>query len=160
MPSFDIASKTDLQEVDNAVNSAIREIENRYDFKGCGSKYVFEKEEIIILANSDYNLKSMQEILKIHATRRKIDIKSFEFKDSEKASGGMLRQIVTIKQGIDADNARKIIKTIKESKIKVTASNRGDKIRVDGKKIDDLQAVMALLRNTDFEVPLVFENFL
>lgn len=149
-----------MQEIDNAVNSSIREVANRYDFKGCGSKFEFDKEEIIILANSDYKLKSMQEILKVHATRRKIDIKAFEFKDPEKASGNMLRQTVSIKQGIDSDNARKIIKLIKDEKFKVTSSNRGDKIRVEGKKIDDLREVMSFLREQELDIPLVFENFL
>ena len=139
MPSFDIASKIDIQEMDNAVNSAIREIETRYDFKGCGSKFEFDKESITIIANSDYNLKTMHEILKIHMTRRKQDIKALDFKDVEKASGAMLRQKILIKQGIDADNARKIMKLIKETKLKVTASNRGEKIRVEAKKIDDLR---------------------
>lgn len=160
MPSFDIVSKADMQEVDNALNSSIREVENRFDFKGCNSKFEFDKEKITILADSDHKLKSMQEIFKIHATRRKLDIKFFEFKDPEKASGNMLRQFVNIKQGIDADNARKIMKLIKEQKFKVTASNRGDKIRVEGKKIDDLQDIMTFLRKQELEVSLSFENFL
>jgi cyclic-di-GMP-binding protein len=160
MPTFDIVSKVDMQEVDNAMNSVKREIDQRYDFKG--SKCAVSRDEednITILADNNYQLEQIQGMLKVHMTRRKIDAKALEFKKTEAASGNCLRQQVVIKQGIEGEVAKQVTKEIKNSKLKVQASIRGDEVRVDGKKRDDLQEAMALIRGLDLEVPVQFINF-
>lgn len=159
MPSFDIVSKVDLQEIDNALNSVRREIEQRYDFKGSKCAVTREEESITLLADDNYKLEQIHAMLKVHMTRRKVDAKSLDFGKVEPASGGALRQPVTIKQGIEGEVAKQITKEIKNSKLKVQASIRGDEVRVDGKKRDDLQAVMALIRGIDVSVPVQFINF-
>jgi uncharacterized protein YajQ (UPF0234 family) len=159
MPSFDVVSKVDLQEVDNAVNSVVREVEQRYDFKGSKCEVKRDDHEIIVLADDNYKLEQIQDMLKIHFTRRKIDSKSLEFGKSEMASGNCLRQKIKVKQGIDADTAKLITKKIKETKMKVQASIRGDEVRIEGKKRDDLQDAMAQLREIDLPLPLQFVNF-
>lgn len=159
MPTFDIVSKVDMQEIDNALNSVRREIEQRYDFKG--SKCSVEKEEndITILADDNYKLEQIQAMLKVHMTRRKIDAKALDFAKIESASGNSLRQKITVKQGIESEVAKQITKEIKNSKLKVQASIRGDEVRVDGKKRDDLQNAIALIRTLDLAVPVQFINF-
>src|SRR5689334_2086858 len=134
MPSFDIASKTDLAEIDNAIQGAMREIGTRFDFKG--SKCTIErKDELITLhADDDMKLRQMQELLRGYVTRRKLDASCLEFKDPQVASGNTLRQEVTIKQGIDQTLAKRIVKDIKDSKMKVQVSIQGDELRVSGKK--------------------------
>lgn len=162
MPSFDIVSKVDLQEVDNAINSVVREIEQRYDFKGSKCSVVRQKEkeeEIIVLADDNYKLEQIQMMLKGHFTRRKIDAKSLDFGKGEAASGNAIRQKITVKQGVDQETAKSITKEIKAKKLKVQASIRGDELRVDGKKIDDLQEVIGFLRGLDVSLPLQFINF-
>jgi len=159
MASFDIVSNVDMQEVDNAVNSVIREIEQRYDFKGSKCQITREKEEITVLADDSYKLDQIQAMLKGHFTRRKIDPKSLDFGKEEMASGNALRQKVTVKQGIESETAKKVVKKIKDTKIKVQASIRGEEVRVDGKKLDDLQEVIALLKSSDFDIPLQYINF-
>jgi uncharacterized protein YajQ (UPF0234 family) len=159
MPSFDIVSKVDLQEVDNALNSVVREIEQRYDFKGSKCAVTREKEEITILADDNYKLEQIQAMLKGHFTRRKIDPKSLDFGKAEAASGNALRQKIKIKQGVDQETGKQIVKEIKATKMKVQASIRSDELRVDGKKIDDLQEVIAFLRGLDLPLPLQFINF-
>lgn len=159
MPSLDIVSKVEMQEIDNTVNSVIREIANRYDFKGSNCSLEFDKEKIIINADDDYKLSTIQDLLKMFSSRRKIDSKVFDFQTPEKATGNSLRQIVNIKQGIDSDNAKKIMKLIKEEKFKVTVSNKGDKIKLDSNKIDELRAVMSFLNTKNFDIAINFENF-
>jgi uncharacterized protein YajQ (UPF0234 family) len=159
MPSFDIVSKTDMQEIDNAVNTARREMENRYDFKGSKCTIERKEEEITILADDDYKIKAIQDILKTHITRRKIDVKALEFKEPEKASGNALRQLVKVKQGIEQEVAKKIVKALKDSKMKVQASIQGDQLRVSGPKRDTLQEAIQFVRGMDVEVPLQFDNF-
>jgi uncharacterized protein YajQ (UPF0234 family) len=159
MPSFDIVSKTDLTEVDNAINGARREIETRFDFKG--SKCTMErKEEVItLLADDEMKLKQMQELLKGYVTRRKLDAGALEFKDSVRASGNAERQEVVVKQGIDQKLAKEIVKAIKDAKLKVQASIQGDELRISGKKRDDLQEAIALVRGLKIEQPLQYVNF-
>lgn len=159
MPSFDIVSKTDMQEVDNAVNSVIREITQRYDFKGSNCTVARNDNEITINADDDYKLGQIQDLLKVHFTRRKIDPKAMEFSKQEAASGNSLRQKITVKQGVDSDTAKQIVKEIKGSKMKVQASIRGDEVRVEGKKRDDLQSVISFVKGLDIELPLQFINF-
>lgn len=159
MASFDVVSKTDMQEVDNAINSVSREIAQRYDFKGSNSSVKREENEITILADDDYKLKAIIELVKVHFTRRKLDPKALDFGKVETASGNMLRQKITVKQGIDQETAKKIVKNIKDSKIKVQASIRGEELRVDGKKRDDLQQVINLIKSVDINLPLQYINF-
>lgn len=159
MPSFDVVSKVDMQEVDNAVNSVVREITNRYDFKGSNTSLERQDDVITILAAGDYQLTQVQDMLKVHFTRRKIDPQSLSFETEEKASGNMLRQQVKVKQGIDKEIAKNIIKEIKNSKLKVQASIRGEEVRVEGKKRDDLQQVMSQLKSLKVDLPLQYINF-
>jgi len=159
MPSFDIVSKVDLQEVDNAVNSVVKEIEQRYDFKGSNCSVKRDEDEITVKADDDYKLDQIHGMLKTHFTRRKIDAKSLDFGKSEMASGNTVRQKIKVKQGIDSDNAKKIVKEIKSTKAKVQASVRGEEVRVDGKKRDDLQNVIAMIKEFKIELPLQFINF-
>lgn len=159
MPSFDIVSKTEITEVDNALAGMRREIETRFDFKG--SKCTVERKEnvLTLVADDDLKLKQMHELLKTYMTRRKLDAGALEFKDAEKASGNTVRQVVNVKQGIDQALAKKIVKAIKDSKMKVQASIQGDELRVTGKKRDDLQEAIALVKGLKIEQPLQYVNF-
>ena len=161
MPSFDIVSRIDLQEVDNAINLVIREIGNRYDFKSV--KWSIENDKtnkkVIVNADSEYCLEQIQGSLKGAFVKRSLDPKALTFKTPERASGNTLRQTITVKEGIDQDNAKKITKTIKDKKMKVQASIQGDELRIVGKKRDDLQEVMTLAKTLDLEVPLQYVNF-
>lgn len=159
MPSFDIVSKTDLAEVDNAIQGVVREIGTRFDFKG--SKCSVERKELLItlLADDDMKLRQMQELMKGYMVRRKLEASALEFKDPQAASGNTLRQEVTIKQGIDQTLAKRIVKEIKDSKMKVQVSIQGDELRVSGKKRDDLQDAIAFVKGLKIEQPLQFTNF-
>jgi uncharacterized protein YajQ (UPF0234 family) len=159
MPSFDIVSRTEMTEVDNALAGVQREIATRFDFKG--SKCTIERAEavITILADDDLKLKQMHELLKAHAARRKVDAHVFDFGKPEKASGNAVRQTVTVRQGIDAELARKISRSIKDNKLKVQVAIQGDELRVSGKKRDDLQAAIAHVRGMGIEQPLQYVNF-
>ncbi|HLD77239.1 MAG TPA: YajQ family cyclic di-GMP-binding protein [Rickettsiales bacterium] len=161
MPSFDIVSKTDLQEVDNAINSVMRELSNRYDFKGAKfSLEIDKKENLINIAAPDaYKIGQIRDSLKAHAVKRAIDPKAFDFQKEEEATGNTLRQIVKVKNGIEQEIAKKIVKDIKDKKLKVQASIRGDEIRVEGKKRDDLQEVMQIIKNSGYNAALQFINF-
>jgi uncharacterized protein YajQ (UPF0234 family) len=159
MPSFDIVSKTDMAEVDNALQGVAREIGTRFDFKG--SKCTVERKEalITILADDDMKLRQMQELLKGYMVWRKLDASALEFKEPQKASGNALRQEVVVKQGIDQTLGKRIVKDIKDSKMKVQVSIQGDELRVTGKKKDDLQDTIAFVRGLKIEQPLQFVNF-
>jgi len=161
MPSFDIVSKMDFQEVDNAVNSVLRELTNRFDFKGAEFSIDLNNKEstITIQAEDDYKLGAIGDSLKVHCTKRKIDSKALDFQKEEKASGNSLRQIVKLTNGIDQESAKKIVKQIKASKIKAQSSIKGDEVRVDGKKRDDLQQIMTSIRELNSDMPLQFINF-
>ena len=160
MPSFDIVSKTEITEVDNALAGMRREIETRFDFKG--SKCSVERKDnlLTLLADDDLKLKQMHELLKGYMTRRKLDAGALEFKDPEKASGNSVRQVVTVKQGIDQALAKKIVKAIKDAKLKkVQASIQGDQVRVQSPSRDELQAAIAVLKAQDFGIALQFGNY-
>ena len=159
MPSFDVVSKTDLNEVDNALHNIEREIATRFDFKNSKSK--IERQEAVLTLNADDQpkLKQMHELLKAHMVRRKIDPSALEFKDPERASGDMVRQEIVIKQGIDRELAKQLVKAIKDAKLKVQAAIQGDELRISGKKRDDLQEAIALIRTLKIEQPLQFVNF-
>lgn len=134
MPSFDIVSKTDMAEVNNAVAGAVREISQRFDFKGSKSSLELKENDIILLADDALKLKQVQDLLKTYITRRKLDVSALDFGKEEKAAGAMIRQTVKVKQGIDQETAKKISKAIKDSKKKVQVSIQGDELRVSGKK--------------------------
>ena len=159
MPSFDIVSRTDLAEVDNAVQGASREIGTRYDFKG--SKCSIERAEntLTIKADDDFKLKQVQELLRVHLVRRKVNAGAFDFAKPEKATGNSLRQTVTIKQGIKRELTQQIVKAIKGSKLKVQAAIQGDAMRISGKKRDNLQDVIALVKGLKITQPLQYVNF-
>jgi uncharacterized protein YajQ (UPF0234 family) len=159
MPSFDVESTSDLREVDNAIQNVMREITTRYDFKGSNCSLERKENSITILADDDYKLTAITELLKGHAVRRTLDPRAFDFGKAEKASGNSLRQVVTIKQGVDADNAKAITRGIKDAKMKVQASIQGDTVRITGKKRDDLQEAIAFIKGLNLELPLTFGNF-
>ena len=158
MPSFDIVSKTDVHEVDNAIAGVLREIGQRFDFKGSNCTMTRDKDAITILADDETKLRQMQELLKGYMTRRKLDPAALDFQKPEAASGNTLRQTVAIKQGVGGETGKRIAKEIKESKIKVQVAIQGDELRVSGKKLDDLQAVIAMVRGMKLDLPLQFVN--
>ena len=159
MPSFDIVSRLDLAEVDNAIAGIEREIATRFDFKG--SKCTVKREEgaLSLVADDDLKLKQMHELLKVHLTRRKVDPAALDFKTAEKASGNTIRQSVVLRQGVDAELARKLVRTVKDSKLKVQIAIQGTELRVTGKKRDDLQAAISVIRGLKIEQPLQYLNF-
>lgn len=157
--SFDIVSKVDLQEVDNAVNQTKKEIDQRFDFRGSKSEVKAEENEVKILADDDYKLKSIIDILQSKLFKRGISIKNMDYGKIEDASGGMVRQTITIKQGIDTELAKQIIKDIKGSKIKVQAQIMDDQVRISGKNRDDLQATIQFVKEQDYNLDLQFVNY-
>lgn len=157
--SFDVVSEVDMQEVDNAVNQAIKEIGTRYDFRGSRSEISLEGDTIKLIGDDEYKLGAVVDVLKGKMVKRNVSIKNLEFGKVEAASGATVRQLVTIKKGISQENAKKVTKAIKDMKIKVQASIQGDQVRVSGKDKDDLQAVIQMLKNLDVPVELQFTNF-
>ena len=158
MPSFDIVSKVDMQEIDNAVNQALKEIEQRYDFKGTHNEINLEKDAIVLLGADDYKLDAVVEVLKGKLVRRNVSPKCLDYGKKEPASGGAVRQRVGIVQGISKDKGKDIVKLVKGSKLKVQAQMMEDQVRVTGKKIDDLQEVIQLLKGQDLGIELQFVN--
>lgn len=158
MPSFDVVSEVDMHEVSNGVDQANREVGTRFDFKGSNARYDRNEAEITLHAQSDFQLKQMLEILKDKLVRRNVDIACLEIKDPE-LSGKEARQVVILRQGLDAPLCREVVKLIKDAKLKVQAAIQGEKVRVTGKKRDDLQEVIALLRGAKLAMPLQFNNF-
>jgi len=159
MPSFDIVSKTDLTEVDNALRNIEREIATRFDFKGSQCRIERLESTLTILADDQPKMKQMHELLKAHLARRKVDVAALEFKDPERASGDKIRQAVIVKQGIDRDLAKRLVTALQDGKLKVQAAIQGDELRVSGKKRDDLQAAIALIRDMKIDQPLQYVNF-
>ena len=157
--SFDVYSTVDLQEVDNAVNQTNKEIGQRYDFKNSKSKVEIEGDGLKVLADDDFKLRSVIEILKAKMVKRNVPTKNLSFQPVETASGGMLRQIIQIQKGIDQEKAKAIVKDIKDLKLKVQAQIMGDQVRVTGKNRDDLQAVIQALKAKDYGVELQFGNY-
>jgi len=159
MPSFDIVSTVDIQEVDNAVNQTVKEIAQRYDFKGSKSQVTLEKDIIRVLADDDFRLKAIIDILQSKFIKRGISVKALQYGKAEPASGGMVRQIITIQQGISKEKGKELNAIIKESKLKVQSQIQEDQVRVTGKNIDDLQEIIKLLKGKDMGVELQFVNF-
>lgn len=158
MPSFDIVSKVDMQEVDNAINQAKKEIAQRYDFKGTENELELENETLTILAADDYKLQAIKDILIGKLVRRKVSPKCFNYGKEEAASAGAVRVKATIVQGISKEKGKEIVKLIKATKLKVQAQIMEDQVRVTGKKIDDLQEIMQMLKGKDLDIELQFEN--
>ncbi|NCC80884.1 MAG: YajQ family cyclic di-GMP-binding protein [Clostridia bacterium] len=158
-PSFDVVSKVDMQELDNAVNQTKKEITQRFDFRGSKSEVNIDGDDVKILTEDDFRLKSIIDVLQTKLIKRGISIKNLDYGKIEDASGGMVRQSIKIKQGIDTDLAKNIIKDIKGTKIKVQAQIMDDQIRISGKNRDDLQAVIAFIREQDYDIDLQFTNY-
>ncbi len=158
MPSFDIVSVVDMQEVDNAVNQAIKEIGQRYDFKGSKSKITLEKDGIKVLSDDDFRLKAVVDVLQSRFVRRAISLKALQYGKVEPASGGLVRQVITIQQGISKEKGREIIALVKETKLKVQSQMQDEQVRVTGKSINDLQEIIGLLKAKDLGVEMQFVN--
>lgn len=158
MPSFDIVSELNLQEVDNAVNQARKEIVGRYDFRGSKSEIQWDKKAITLMADDDYKLGAMKDILLKKLHHRGIDIQALKFEKEEPAGGMMIRQLVNLIQGIEKEKAKEIVKIIKDSNLKVQPAIHDDTVRVSSKSIDTLQEVMALVRNSKVGIPVQFTN--
>lgn len=159
MPTFDVVSRTELAEVDNAVQGAMREIGTRYDFKGSNCSVERTDETLTIHADDDLKLKQVQDVLRTHMAKRKLDAGAFDFAKPEPASHNSVRQTVTVKQGIEREIAQKIVKAAKGAKLKVQVAIQGDELRVSGKKRDDLQDAIALIKSLKIEQPLQYLNF-
>ncbi|GGG80302.1 YajQ family cyclic di-GMP-binding protein [Paenibacillus radicis (ex Gao et al. 2016)] len=157
--SFDIISKVDMQELNNAIQQAEREIETRFDFKGSKSSIALEKEELVIISDDEFKLNSVLDILQSKMVKRGVPIKNMDYGKVESASAHTVRQRIKLRQGIDQEHSKKINILIRDSKLKVKSLIQGDQIRVSGKSRDDLQAVMALLRGADLKVELQFTNY-
>ena len=159
MPSFDVISKINYQEFDNALANCLREIGNRYDFKGLQITIERKEKNVTTLAPDELKLKQVNELLQTHLIRRKVDPRVFDIKSSEGASGGAIRQTSELKEGISQENAKKIIADIKKMKLKIQIKIQGEELRVDGKKKDDLQEAITAIRAIDIGLPIDFVNF-
>lgn len=159
MPSFDIVSRTEIPEVDNAIQGAMREIGTRFDFKGSKCKIERTDDTLQIIADDDMKLRQVQELLRGYLAKRKVDAGAFDFAKPEAASGNTVRQTVTIKQGIEREVAQKIVKAIKSSKLKTQVAIQGDELRVSGKKRDELQNAIELVKGLKLKQPLQYINF-
>lgn len=157
--SFDIVSKLDFQELNNAINQAEKEIATRFDFKNSKSKIELDKEELVVLSDDEFKLQNVLDILQSKMAKRGISLKNLEYGKVEPAASSAVRQRIKVKQGIDQDNSKKINVLIRDSKLKVKSQIQGDQIRVTGKSKDDLQQVMQLLRKADLPLELQFVNF-
>ncbi len=157
--SFDIVSKMDLQELNNAVHQAEKEIENRFDFKGSKSSISLEKDELTVISDDEFKLQNVIDILQSKIVKRGLSLKNVEYDKVEPAASSTVKQRLRLKQGIDQENAKKINILIRDSKLKVKSQVQGDQIRVSGKSKDDLQKVMHMLRELDLPLELQFINF-
>ena len=158
MPSFDVVSDFDAHEAANAVDQANREVTTRFDFKGTGSRYSLEGNVVSMVSQSDFQLQQMLDILRQKVSKRGIDVGCMK-EEEPVTTGSEARQNVILRQGIESELARRLVKQVKGSKLKVQVAIQGDKLRVTGKKRDDLQSVIALLKDTDADLPLQYENF-
>lgn len=159
MPSFDIVSRIDLAEVDNALAGVMREVSTRFDFKGSQSSVKREGTVLTLVADDDLKLRQMHELLKGYLTRRKVDAGVLDFGAPEKASHDTIRQSIKLRHGIDRELARRLVQAVKDTKLKVQAAIQGEELRLSGKKRDDLQAAIAHIRDLKIEQPLQFVNF-
>ncbi len=157
--SFDVACKIDMQEVTNALDQARREIETRYDLKGSKNEIVLDKTDITVTAADDMKLRAVVDILQSRLHKRGVPLKALTYGTVEQAAGGVLRQKISLQQGIPIEKAREIVRLIKDTKIRVQASIQADQVRVSGKNRDDLQTIIALLRDKDLGIALQFTNY-
>jgi hypothetical protein len=158
MPSFDVVSQVDKHELANAIDQCNREVANRFDFKGTNARVEQADYVLTLVAPSEFQIKQIVDILKTRLAKRGIDVGCLEYADMQK-SMNEAKQTVTVRQGIDADLARKIVKLVKDAKLKVQAAIQGEQVRISGKKRDDLQAVIAFLKKADLKLPLQYVNF-
>jgi cyclic-di-GMP-binding protein len=158
MPSFDIVSEFDKHEAQNAIDQANKEVSTRFDFKGSNSTFELNQDKLLMTSGSEFQLQQMLDIVQTKLTKRGVDIGCMDIAEP-KASGKTVRQEITLKQGLDTVLAKKIVKLIKDKKLKVQAAIQGDQVRVTGKKRDDLQEVIQMLREEKLEMPIQFENF-
>jgi cyclic-di-GMP-binding protein len=159
MPTFDIVSNVDEQELDNALNQTRKEIGQRFDFKDSRTEIEMEEKEIRITSDDDYKVKAVVDVLQSKLARRSVPLKALVYGKIEPAAGGRSKQTITVQHGVDTDRARQIVKWVKETKLKVQVQIQGDQLRVSGKKRDELQAVMRMLKERDLDLPLQFVNF-
>ena len=159
MPSFDVVSKLDHHEVDNALDQAQREIAQRYDFKGTESSIEKTEEGLVLRSNSEGRIDAIRDVLESKLVKRKVSLKSLDVQKAQPAGGKMWRQLIKLKEGVAQEKAKEIVKVIKDAKLKVQAAIQADTVRVTGKKKDDLQEAIALLREKDLDLPLQFTNF-
>lgn len=159
MPSFDVVSEADMVEVRNAIEQANKEISTRFDFKGSDARIEQKEWELTLFADDEFKVNQVKDVLLNKLAKRNVDLRFLEYGKSEKMSGDKLKQQATIRKGVTGDLAKKIVKTIKDSKIKVQASIQGDTVRVSGAKRDHLQEVIALLKKEVSDAPLSFNNF-
>jgi uncharacterized protein YajQ (UPF0234 family) len=157
--SFDIVSKTDMQEVANAIQQAQKELAQRFDFKGSKSSIELTPEEIVLISDDEGKLRSVKEIVEGKLVRRKVSLKALDYATVEPSSGGTVRQRARIVQGIETEKAKTIVRTLKDAKLKVQASIQSDQVRVTGRNKDELQKAIALVREQDFGIPLQFTNY-
>jgi|SRR6516164_3682149 uncharacterized protein YajQ (UPF0234 family) len=159
MPSFDIVSEVNQVEVRNALDQANKEISTRFDFKGSDARVEQAEKSLTLYADDDFKLKQVTDVLIGKLTKRQVDIRALEYGAIEKISGNKVKQVVTVRAGVDQDRAKKIVRTLKDSKLKVQASIQGDAVRVSGAKKDELQNAIALVRKTVTDYPLQYRNF-
>ncbi|CUI08326.1 YajQ family cyclic di-GMP-binding protein [Massilia sp. P8910] len=159
MPSFDVVSEADMIEVKNAVEQSNKEITTRFDFKGSSAKVEQKDTELTAFADSDFQLSQVRDVLTTKLAKRKVDVRFLDEGKIEKIGGDKVKQVIKVKNGIETEDAKKIVKVIKDSKMKVQASIQGESVRVTGAKRDDLQAAMAMLRKDVPDMPLEFNNF-
>ena len=159
MPSFDVVSEADMIEVKNAVEQTNKEITTRFDFKGSSAKVEQKEAELTAFADSDFQLSQVRDVLINKMSKRKVDVRFLDEGKIEKIGGDKVKQVIKVKNGIETEDAKKIVKVIKDSKMKVQASIQGESVRVTGAKRDDLQAAMALLRKDITDIPISFDNF-
>jgi hypothetical protein len=157
--SFDVVSKTDMQEVANAIQQAQKELAQRFDFKGSKSSIELSGEELVLVSDDEGKLVSVKDILESKLVKRKVSLKAIDYQKLEQAAGGTVRQRAKIVQGIEIEKAKAIVKTIKDAKVKVQASIQADQVRVTGRSKDDLQRAMTLVKETDYGIPLQFTNY-
>jgi len=159
MPSFDIVSEVNQVEVRNAVDQASKEISTRFDFKGSDARVEYDGKALTLFADDDFKLRQVADIVIAKLSKRQVDIRSLKYGDAEKIAGNKVKQAVTVRTGVEQELAKKLVKLLKESKLKVQGSIQGDAVRVSGAKKDDLQAAIALVRKSIADYPLQFQNF-
>jgi uncharacterized protein YajQ (UPF0234 family) len=159
MPSFDVVSQVDRQEIDNAINQTRKEVTQRYDLKNSGTEIEVEKDEIRIVSEDEYKVRAVVDVLQSKMVRRSISLKALTYGEIEPAAGGRAKQTITVQQGIPIEQAREIVKLVKDSKLKVQAQIQADQVRISGKKRDDLQTAIQFLKGQELKLPLQFINY-